>query len=256
MAEQLLLPLEPGRPGLPPPLRPMLPRPGRAPFDAPDHLFEPRWGGERLLAAVAPGRPARLHDARGRDVAPHLPELADLATSIAAGSALLDGELVVADVSGRADPVALARRVAGAAGPPAAYLVFDILDLDGRPLLALPLERRRELLVATVAAGPDPTPAGSLVVVPAIAGAGIDLHRAATAQGLHGVVGRHRRGPYLPGVRSRTWRFVPCDPTDGVGGDARGDALHAAAVAAQHDLAVATPVRPIIAVFERLPLGD
>jgi bifunctional non-homologous end joining protein LigD len=240
----------------------MLARPGRTPFDAADHLFEPRWGGERLLAAVAPGRPARLHDARGRDLAPNLPELADLGTSVGAASALLDGELVVADAAGRADPVALAARIAGMAGPAAAYLVFDILDLDGRPLLALPLERRRELLLATVASGPGATPAGSLVVVPAIAGAGIDLHRAATAQGLHGIVGRHRRGPYLPGVRSRTWRFVPCDPPDGVAESADEVADDAAGVpgdagrGAPDDLAAALPVRPIIAVFERLPLGD
>ncbi len=44
--------LDADRPALPRTLRPMLPRPIAAPFDDPDHLFEPWWGGERAFASV------------------------------------------------------------------------------------------------------------------------------------------------------------------------------------------------------------
>src|SRR5437016_3000592 len=92
MTDQLSLRLEPDLPRLPVDLRPMLPRPALEPFDSADHLFEPSWGGERALAFLEPGLPAfRLFDGHGRDLAPSLPELADLPSRILARSAVLDG---------------------------------------------------------------------------------------------------------------------------------------------------------------------
>ena len=35
----------------------MQPRPADGPFDSPDHLFEPNWGGRRVLAFLEPGAP-------------------------------------------------------------------------------------------------------------------------------------------------------------------------------------------------------
>ncbi len=208
--DQLSLQLDPARPGLTTPLRPMLPRAAAAPFDDPDHLFEPWWGGERAFASLEPGAggaaadaagagaagTVRIVDRRGRDLAPVLPELAGpggLGGRLGGHSAVLDGCLVVVDGRGRPDPRALAARLAGRAGPTVVYLVFDIVGIDGRPLLAEPLERRRERLERTV------EPGGSVLVVPAIPGEGLALHAAATAQGIPAIVGRHRRSPYLPG---------------------------------------------------------
>ncbi len=204
MSDQLTLHLEPALPRLPASLRPMLPRGTSAPFDSPDHLFEPHWAGERALAFVGdPAGSLRLVDRQGHDLATTAPDLTALPERIAARSAVLDGELVVVDRAGRADPRALAERLAGRPGPSLAYLVFDLLDLDGRPLLGIPLERRRAELVAAI------VPGAEVIAVPAIAGDGIALHAAVMAQGIAGVMARDRRSPYLPGIRSRLWRFVP-----------------------------------------------
>ena len=118
----------------------MWPTPRPEPFDSPDYLFEPTWGGHRVLAFVGPSeRPGdgevRIVDPAGRDLADRLPELAGLAVRVAARSAVLDGELVVVDARGRADDDALRERLNGKPGRPVAYLVFDILHLDGRWLL-------------------------------------------------------------------------------------------------------------------------
>ncbi len=151
MADQLSLRLEADRlPDLPD-LRPMLPRPLPAPFDSDEHLFEPWWGGERALVSIGPADTAGsgeivIRDAAGRDISALLPELAGLAVRVAARSAILDGELVVVDASGRADAAELTRRLAGETGRPAAFLAFDLLHLDGRSLLSQPLVRRREAL--------------------------------------------------------------------------------------------------------------
>lgn len=250
MADQLSLRLEADRlPDLPD-LRPMLPRPLPAPFDSDEHLFEPWWGGERALAMVGPSDLAgagavRIVDANGRELTSLLPELAGLAVRVAARSAILDGELVIVDGSGRAEPRALARRLAGDGGRPTAFLAFDLLHLDGRSMLSQPLVRRREALRRVLRPGDE------VVAVPAIATEGIALYEAVVAQGIAGVLARQRMSPYLPGVRSRLWRYV-----------AAGAEVAAAAVAgaASPDSAgpeaQATASAPVLALFSRLPLED
>lgn len=209
MVDQLSLRLEPILPRLPAELRPMLPRPAAGPFDSADHLFEPNWGGRRALAFLEPheARPRRLRllDEDGRDLAPLLPELDQLPGRISRSSAVLDGELVVVDRHGRADHAALRVRLGGAGvtiGRPVAYLAFDLLYLDGMPLLSTALERRRRLLAEVLVPGEE------IVAVPAIAGEGRALHDAVVTQGIAGVMARERRSPYLPGVRSGLWLFV------------------------------------------------
>jgi bifunctional non-homologous end joining protein LigD len=242
MADQLSLRLEADRlPDLPD-LRPMLPRPLPAPFDSDEHLFEPWWGGERALVSIGPADSAGdgavvVRDAAGQDLSDMLPELAGLAVRVAARAAILDGELVVVDAAGRADPVELARRLAGEPGRPAAFLAFDLLHLDGRSLLSQPLVRRRDALRRVLRPGDE------VVAVPAIATEGIALFEAAVAQGIAGILARQRSGPYLPGVRSRLWRFVAARPVPGATVEVSGDVPGPAAA-------------PVLALISRLPLEE
>ena len=250
MAEQLNLRLEPALPR-PGDVAPMWPTPRAEPFDSVDHLFEPTWGGHRVLAFVGPSERAgdgevRIVDPAGRDLADRLPELSGLAVRVAARSAVLDGELVVVDARGRADDDALRERLNGKPGRPVAYLVFDILHLDGQWLLTTPLEKRRQTLRRVLRPGDE------VVVVPAIAGEGRALHAAVTAQGIAGVLARRRTSPYLPGVHSGLWRSIAAgpapepapgaDPADQPP-DADGD----------DD---STGTAPVLALFRRLPFDD
>ena len=249
MRDQLSLRLEPEiatLPNLPDGLRPMLPRPALEPFDSAAHLFEPAWGGLRALAFIGPaevpgGGEVRIVDATGRAVGTTLPELGGMAVRLDARSAILDGELVAVDDAGRADEVELERRIAGKPGRAVAFLAFDLLHLDGRSLLNAPLHRRRELLRRILHPGDE------VVAVPAIAAEGRALHAAAAAQGIAGVMARQRTSPYLSGVTSRLWRFVPVAPV-----------IAAGARAAQATLALEdhppTAAAPVLALISRLPL--
>lgn len=245
MAEQLSFRLEPDLPRLPD-LRPMLPVTGAQPFDSPRFLFEPSWHGRRALALVGPARSpgrgeVRLIGAHGEDLSATLPELGGLAVRVAARSAILDGELVVVDASGRPDTAALDARLRGERGRPVAYLVFDLLDVDGRPLLRLPLRKRRAELRRVLRPGDE------VVVVPAIAAEGRALHAAVVAQGIPGVLARDAASPYLPGTRSRLWRSI----------DARPDLVGAAPAPAEGEPAAdVSGTGPVLALFRRLPLGD
>jgi bifunctional non-homologous end joining protein LigD len=240
MTDQLSLRLETDLPNLPETLRPMLPRPLPEPFDSVDHLFEPSWGGLRALAFIGPADTAgagdvRLVDGDGRDVGARLVELSGLAVRVDARSAVLDGELVVVDAAGRADPAELERRIRGLAGRPVAYLAFDVLHLDGRSLLSMPLGRRRNMLRRVLRPGDE------VVAVPAIAAEGRALFDAVAAQGIAGVMARQRTSPYLSGVRSRLWRFVAAGGRS-ASEDAAAEPAEGAASA------------PVIALIRRLPL--
>ncbi len=257
--DQLSFRMDPERPGPPAALRHMLARTVETPFDDADDLFEPWWGGERAFAYVdvdpSSGEGSvRIVDRRGRDRARVLPELTGtggLIGRLGGHAAVLDGSLVVVDAAGRTDAAGLADRLAGRPGGIVVYLAFDLVALDGVPLLAEPLERRRERLERTVEAG------SSVLVVPAIRGEGRALHAAASAQGISAVVGRHRRSPYLSGVRSRLWRLVPADPS--AAGDA--GAPTAEGTGSVDPAEGPTPpagTTPILALIQRLPLdlGD
>jgi ATP-dependent DNA ligase len=241
---QLSLRLEPDRGGLPnlPEIRPMLSRPLAEPFDSPEHMFEPTWGGLRALAYVGPADRAgtgRVRVVAERadevDVTNQLPELAGLSVRVAARSAILDGELVIVDNAGRADPSELEARLAGGRGRPVAFLAFDLVHLDGRSLLGTPLTKRRQLLRKVLRPGDE------VVAVPAIRTEGRALFDAAVGQGIAGITARQRSSPYLPGIRSRLWRFIPAHP--GVVGNSTPPDL-------------ATPAsEPVLALISRLPLG-
>lgn len=244
MTDQLSLRFEPALPNLPATLRPMLARLLREPFDSSDYLFEPSWGGRRALAFIGPseeqgGGSVAFIGEEGASFR-HVPsELVGLGVRFAARSAVVDGELVVVDAAGRADHDALARRLAGGAGRPVAFLAFDLLHCDGRSLLSLPLDRRRDQLRRIL------RPADEVLAVPAIPTEGRALFEAVAGQGLAGVLARRRSSPYLPGARSRLWRFIP------VPGLESDPGVEPAPI--EDDLAFGAA--PVLALIRRLPLG-
>ena len=221
----------------------MLPKPANAPFDSHEHVFEPNWGGRRVLAFIeaarSDGRPQlRLLDESGHDLAPRLPELQAIADLVGELPAILDGEVVVPDKAGRMDEAALAARLTDGltVGLTPVYVVFDMLWAAGRPIIAEPLRRRRERLARAVKPGPE------LVLLPGVVGEGLDLYYAVAQQGLRAVMARHLRSPYLPGRRSELWRWIPTQPGE--------IALHALP---DPDPA---PARPVLSLIQRLPLDD
>ncbi len=192
-------------------VRPMLATAGGLPGSADGWAFEMKWDGQRAGAYVEGGRLIRLLSRTGRDIAAAYPELDGLGAAAGARQMLLDGEIVGFD-GGRPSFEALQQRmhVASAAQAarlsgqvPVAYLVFDLLQLDGRPLLDLAYARRRELLDGLgLAARFWQTP-------PAFTdAAGEDVLAAAVSQGLEGVVAKRLVSPYRSGARSADWRKI------------------------------------------------
>jgi len=171
--------------------------------------YEMKWDGQRVLAFVD-GVRARLQSRTGRDITATYPELAPLGRALAPRSAVLDGEVVVF-VSGRPDFGALQHRMNSSPTEasrlmdtyPATYLIFDVLFLDGRPLVDLPFAERRDILTGLNLSGP------SWLTPPTFVDAGGDAVLAASLQqGLEGVVAKRLASRYRPGTRSPDWRKI------------------------------------------------
>ncbi|OKI02624.1 ATP-dependent DNA ligase [Streptomyces sp. CB02923] len=199
-------------PAVPPDLRPMLATPGPLPAagEEGEWAFEAKWDGARCLADAPGDGTLRLVTRAGNDATATYPELAPLGEHLRDRPAVLDGEVVALDAGGRPDfgllqrrmGVTNRRRAAALAGDHPVHLVlFDVLSLDGRPLLELPyVERRAALSGLRLGDGPHWS-------VPAY----VTGHARATWEvtldaGFEGVVAKRLTSRYAPGVRSSEWR--------------------------------------------------
>lgn len=169
--------------------------------------FEYKFDGYRAILYVDHGR-WQLLSRRHSDYTSRVRELAPLASELAGRQVILDGELVALTAGGRLSFQALQVRIGprGLVGSPQAappvstlaYLVFDLLFLDGRPMLPLPYADRREQLEALDLSGPSWwTPPYTLD--------GPRLLDESQALGYEGVVAKKLASPYRPGTRSGDW---------------------------------------------------
>jgi bifunctional non-homologous end joining protein LigD len=169
--------------------------------------YELKWDGMRLVARceMSPsGNRLTLRSGSGRDVTNSFPELADLPTQIGV-SAVLDGEAVVFDGDGPSFGRLQNRMHVNqpssrlVAEHPVVYLIFDLLELEGRSLIDLPYTTRRQVLRELVDDGPI------CRVPPAVEGDGRALLELARQRGLEGVVAKRLTSRYQPGGRTRDW---------------------------------------------------
>jgi bifunctional non-homologous end joining protein LigD len=181
-----------------------------APFDDPDWLFEVKWDGFRV-EAIVDGGSVRLWTRGEKDAAEwYFGPFLDPPTWIAAGQAIVDGEVIALDSKGEPDFALLQARIKGkgvAAEPtPFVYEAFDLLHLDGRSLIDEPLEERRRLLADVLR--PDPR----VRLSEHIEGDGIAFFEAARVRALEGIMAKDRRSTYVPGARSMAWQKVKIRP--------------------------------------------
>ena len=172
-----------------------------------DWAHELKWDGVRALAYVRDGG-LRLESRNLNDITPRYPELHGLASALPGHDLVLDGEVVAFDPQGRPSfsllqtrmHVVGERRVAALVGTaPLAYLIFDVLHLDGTSTRDLPWTERRRVLEDLELQGSGwQTPKAHLGNGPAVL-------EASKAGGLEGVVAKRTSSLYTPGKRSKDW---------------------------------------------------
>jgi DNA ligase D-like protein (predicted ligase) len=174
--------------------------------------YELKLDGVRILAHKN-GRDVRLVYRSGRDATRTYPEITAAVAGLGVGSAVLDGEIVAFDDAGRPSFGRLQQRIglapATTHGPvPVAYVVFDVLRLDGRDTTGLPLSERRALLSEIV---PDE---GLVRMLDVLEGDGRPLFELCRREGLEGVVAKRDASTYKPGQRSADWVKVKAERSE------------------------------------------
>jgi bifunctional non-homologous end joining protein LigD len=196
-----------GRDPMPEHVVPMLAKLGDLPRDEDRYGFEVKWDGVRAIAYVEPGR-LRLESRNLNDVTAQYPEVRALARELGARTAVLDGEIVAFDADGHPSFERLQQRMhlssesqvrRRASSVPVAYVLFDLLHLDGETLMALPYSERRTRLEALALDGPAWQTPGYRV------GEGRALLAATAELGVEGVVAKRLDSPYEPGKRGGAW---------------------------------------------------
>jgi bifunctional non-homologous end joining protein LigD len=196
---------------LPAGVRPMLAVTGPVPRDQENWALEMKWDGVRALAYIERGQ-VRLMSRTERDITVAYPELAGLGPATPHKQLLLDGEIVVFGDEGWPEFEALqprmhvtsASQAAMLAGrTPVTYLIFDLLQLDGRPLFDLPYADRRALLDELALTGPywQNPPSFPGEDFQAVQGVSREHH-------MEGVVAKRLDSVYAPGIRTDHWRKI------------------------------------------------
>lgn len=103
----------------------MLATPGPLPVPDTEWAFEAKWDGARCVLTTTGDGTVRLVARSGNDVTATYPELQDLGGVLYGRSAVLDGEVVVLDGSGRPDFGLLQRRMGVVNARRAARLALD-----------------------------------------------------------------------------------------------------------------------------------
>jgi len=180
-----------------------------APFDDPDWTFEIKWDGFRVETVIDSGD-VRLWTRGQQDAAGYFGPFLTPADWIAAEEAIVDGEVIALDERGEPDFALLQARIKGkrqgGVPTPFVYEAFDLMWLDGRSLIAEPLEIRRRLLKDVLRADPR------VRLSEDIAAEGIAFFEAARVRQLEGIMAKDRRSTYAPGKRSMAWQKVKIRP--------------------------------------------
>lgn len=163
-------------------------------------LLELKFDGYRAVAVITKDR-VRLWSRNRNDLSEDYPEVVAALQKRKFKTAVIDGEIVALDPTGRPRFQLLQNRDRSSGKAPLVYYVFDVLQCDGRSLMELPLEeRQRELRKLFGADGK-----GVVRVSPVFEVEPTALLAEVRKQGLEGIVAKRAGSRYEPGMRSGAW---------------------------------------------------
>ena len=168
--------------------------------------------GTRTIAYVDKDKKSvRFLNRRGVWFEYRYPEMSELWKDVDAKRIILDGELVVLK-QGKPDFYLLAERehVEGMRAEmlsqihPATYIVFDVLHLDGKDLIDLPLLERKEILRDKV------RESERMLLSVYVKERGKAFFQKVKKKGLEGIMAKKMDSVYEIGRRSRNWLKIKC----------------------------------------------
>ena len=164
-----------------------------------DWSYELKFDGFRACA-VKDGTKVSLVSRNGNELRARFPEVAEAMKQLSIKECVMDGEIVALDEQGRSSFQLLQAIELEGRAAPLRFYVFDLLQLEGKNLLQLPLTSRKELLAKVCDGAPE--------IIRYSGEVGRDakpLLAEVQKRGLEGLIGKVRNSTYEPGRRSGTW---------------------------------------------------
>ena len=169
-----------------------------------DWIYELKFDGIRLIA-VKRDKKVSLLSRNQNDLSARFPEIVQALKNLPARDCVIDGEVVALDEEGRSSFQLLQAREMEGRKSPIYFYAFDLLQLDGKSLIGLPLETRKSVLEKLCADAGDPIRYSGAI--------GSDPKRLleeVKRRGLEGIIGKQRNSVYEPGRRSGAWIKLKC----------------------------------------------
>jgi bifunctional non-homologous end joining protein LigD len=163
-------------------------------------IHEIKFDGYRVQVQIA-NAVVKIFTRRGHDWTSRFKKIASDAWHINAGSAIIDGEVIVPSVTGVSDFSVLQKELRGKSNKLVMY-AFDLLYLNGYDLRKAPLFERKDAL-RSVITGTD------VLLSESFGTSGAKMFKQACKMGLEGVVSKVRDSRYVSG-RTNDWIKVTC----------------------------------------------
>ena len=186
--------------------KPMLARTTDKPFSGKDWIFEIKWDGFRAIAYIDDFY--TLQSRNGKELKNNFPELKELRSL--AKKVVVDGEIVVMKdgkvdfqaLGGRGKPLSKRTLEMLKRESPATYVLFDILEKDGKPLIDLPLMERKAILKQSIKEGHH------IIINDYIENNGEQFYKAVLEHNIEGMVAKRKDSRYEQGLRTGSWLKV------------------------------------------------
>ena len=195
-ADRLLKSLPSARPRFVEPMK------ARLVDDPPTHgdwLYELKFDGIRAIA-IKDDKKVSLISRNGNKLDKRFPEIAGAVKGLRVRECVIDGEAVALDEEGRSSFQLLQALEMERRKAPLRFYVFDLLQLNGKSLLGLPAEQRKQVLAKVCENVGHP-----ILYSGEIVGDVTSLLAEVKRRGLEGLIGKQRGSNYEPGRRSGAW---------------------------------------------------
>ena len=169
-----------------------------------DWVYELKFDGIRLIAIKADKRVSLL-SRNENELSGRFPAIVEAIKNLPAREFVIDGEVVALDDEGRSSFQLLQALQMEGRKSPVYFYAFDLLQLDGKSLLGLQLEGRKEFLEELCAGAGDPVRYSGV-----IGGDAKRLLEEVERRGLEGLIGKQRNSVYEPDRRSGAWIKLKC----------------------------------------------
>jgi bifunctional non-homologous end joining protein LigD len=183
---------------------PMKPRLLDVPPTAGDWSYELKFDGIRACA-IKDSDKVSLISRNGNELRARHPDVAEAVKNLPVDECVIDGEVVALDEEGRSSFQLLQGLEMEGRKSPVCFYVFDLLQLNGRSLVGLPLSGRKQVLAQLCEGVSDPIRYSG-----EIGGDAEPLLAEVQRRGLEGLIGKLRDSVYEPGRRSGAWIKLKC----------------------------------------------